>query len=76
MKPNMTETRIWITLDKFPSFEMSSDEPGSFRKKSTGQIMKQTIQKGYYMICLGWKNPQKVHRVIAEQLIPNPNEFR
>jgi hypothetical protein len=70
------EPRTWIPLERHQGYEISEREPFLIRKlKRNNQfkLVNQVINKknGYYYVKLDKNMP--LHRVIAEQLIPNPD---
>ncbi len=65
---------IYKDIEGFDKYEISN--LGNVRNKKTGLILKPVISSnGYYTIGL-WKNgkrtTKKIHRLIAEAFIPNP----
>jgi hypothetical protein len=67
--------REFITLNKYPEYEITTGEPWIIRKKNTGRIMKHTLKpNNYYYV---WINQQShlLHRILAEQFIPNPENM-
>jgi hypothetical protein len=68
--------RSFIQLKNHEGFEITIDEPWVIRRKSTGRIVKPSFNKylGYYTVRLDGKNSY-LHRVIAEQFIPNPERL-
>lgn len=69
----------WKTIDQYPNYEVSST--GLVRNKISNHVLKPTqTLKGYLRVNLynnrGYK-PKKIHRLVAEAFInnPNPEEF-
>ena len=57
---------------------------GKYKINKLGEIysivsnknLKSTLDtNGYYVVCLGRRNKQSIHRLLAIQFIPNPNNF-
>jgi hypothetical protein len=70
----MTE-REFITLNKYPDYEITTEEPWQIRRKRDGKVLKQRTDKdGFLIVALEQVN-HGLHRVVAEQFIPNPNNF-
>lgn len=64
----------FIQLTAHPDFEISTEYPFIIRRKKDGKIMKQSQNNvGYLTVCLN--KSQLLHRIIAEQFIPNPNNL-
>jgi hypothetical protein len=70
------EPRTWIPLERHHGYEISEQEPLLIRKlkpnnqfKSVNQVINK--KNGYYYVKLDKNMP--LHRLIAEQLIPNPD---
>lgn len=63
---------IWKTIEKYPNYEISSE--GRCRNKKTGRFLNRKTDKGYCRYTLGNKTIF-VHRLVAEQFIPNPNNY-
>ena len=63
-------------IDYEDSYEICTEYPYVIRKKSTGNILKESIDKsrGYYRVHLYGKGFLK-HRLIAKQFIPNPDNL-
>lgn len=60
----------WVTLNKFPRYEISKTIPYVVREKVLKRIIPQSINNvGYYQLSLNGQN-QLLHRIIAEQFIP------
>lgn len=66
---------IFTKIKSLPNFEVS--ECGVIRNAKTKHVKSQYISStGYYMIsvtCNGRSKPKRVHRIIAEVFIPNPD---
>ena len=62
----------WRRIPRFPKYEASID--GIIRLVSTQRILKQTLQDGYFKVCLD-KKIQRSHRIIAETFLPNPDNL-
>lgn len=64
---------IWKTNDEYPLYEISTY--GNIRNSKTGNILKPSINKGYYYICICNNNcirkTMSLHRLIAKTFIPN-----
>jgi hypothetical protein len=69
--------REFITLNKFPEYEITVDEPWLIRRKRDGKIMAQYLHKqsGYYRVNFGYGQCIELHRILANQFIPNPNHL-
>ena len=67
----------WRVIEEFPNYEVS--DCGQVRNKKTGHILKQPINPyGYYYLNLcknGKPQTFRVHRLVAEAFIPNPNNL-
>ncbi|MDO4710618.1 MAG: NUMOD4 motif-containing HNH endonuclease [Peptostreptococcaceae bacterium] len=66
---------IWKTIKQKPNYEVS--ELGEVRNRKTGRILKISTRKdGYCQVMLGGKTmPLYIHRIIAEEFIPNPQNL-
>lgn len=70
---------MWKTIEGYEQYSVS--DSGEVRNNITGKILKQTIDKdGYYMVTLhnsdsGKKRWVGVGRLVAEEFIPNPNNY-
>lgn len=67
----------WKNIKGYENYQVSN--LGRIKNK-TGKILKQQIRKGYCDVGLrlqGQKQPKliKVHRLVAEAFIPNPNNY-
>ena len=65
----------WIVCVKFPNYEISTD--GQVRNIKTQTILKGVCRE-YREVCLrynGRQTSQKVHRLVAEAFIPNPDNL-
>ena len=67
----------YVVLKEFPEYEISTSYPHEIVKIKTGKIIKPYIHKqtGYYRINLDGKS-HLLHRVIAKQFLPNPNNYK
>jgi hypothetical protein len=79
MKTGMTETRNWISLTHHLPYEITVDEPWEIRRKNTkGKYRMASIWRnkktGYYEVSMAQKS-KKLHRIICEQFIPNPDNL-
>ena len=64
----------FVQLTAHPDYEISTEYPFIIRRKKDGKIMKQSQNNvGYLTVCLN--KSQLLHRIIAEQFIPNPNNL-
>lgn len=67
----------WIKVAGFSNYSVSED--GKVRNDVRGRVLKQTIhEKGYLQVRLYYKGRQhskRVHRLVAEAHIPNPNNL-
>jgi hypothetical protein len=68
----------FFKIDGFDLYEIN--KCGVVKNRITGKILSQYIgSTGYYMVSLhnkgGHPKPQRVHRLIAKQFIPNPNNY-
>ena len=64
-------------IDGYDNYEVSN--MGNVRNKTTGLILKHSLQNGYYCIALSTDGKSKhfrVHRLIALHFIPNPHNKR
>ena len=72
---------IWKDIDGFQNFYQISNfgRIKSFKKESKGKILKNTNKNGdYFSVVLKNKNKTlyaKIHRLVAEAFIPNPNNL-
>ena len=68
----------WQTIIDWPDYEINVQYPYDIRCKDTGRVVKKYIHQatGYWHITLNGK-PYRLHRLIAQQFInnPNPQEF-
>ncbi len=68
---------IWKLIKGFDGYQISNY--GRVRNVNTGKILKpQTRPDGYISIYIGKRGSQKnrkLHRIIAEAFIPNPNNY-
>lgn len=64
----------WISVNGFPRYAVN--ENGEIKNVITGKILKQSISKSGYCIVDLWgdggKKSVRVHRVVAETFLPNP----
>jgi hypothetical protein len=68
--------RSFIQLKNHGEYEITFDEPWEIRKTKNRKIVKQQLKtSGYYEIHLEQHKDFKLHRIIAEQFIPNPNNY-
>ena len=66
----------WVELNGFPSYEVNPDE--GIRNRKTGKVLKGRNWLGYPKLTLmrdGKKHEKKIHRLVGEQFIPNPNRL-
>lgn len=67
---------LWKPVTAF-DYEVSSQ--GRIRNSKTGKILKPAKTRGYDTVTLvgppGTKNTRRVHRLVAEAFIPNPQEL-
>ena len=65
----------WISLTNYPLFEISATIPYVIRAKGSNKLISQSRNNvGYYQINLNGKT-LLIHRIIAKQFIPNPNNY-
>ena len=64
----------WLELVNHPDYEIYNEYPHEIRRKDTGRVISKSIHKGtgYWQVNLNQK-PYYLHRLIAEQFVPNPN---
>jgi len=79
----MDQVEIWKDIEGFRGIYQVSNHGGlkSFKAKSYGRILKNTNAKGgYYSVVLRSHNGKvrftRIHRLVAEAFIPNPNNLR
>ena len=66
---------IYIDLNGFDNYEISTSEPYQIRNKTTKRILKESkSSEGYIGISIGRKK-YYIHRLIAKQFKPNPNNY-
>jgi hypothetical protein len=72
----MTEQRIFTILNAHPDYEMTTSEPWIIKRKSDGKIVNPWFDKsnGYFRVYLNQKKFY-LHRIVAEQLLPNPDNL-
>jgi len=66
----------WKEITDYPNYEISN--LGNVRNKTTNNLLKKEITRDYYHIQLWKKGKRKhfrIHRLIAEAFIPNPNSL-
>ena len=66
----MEEINNWQTLIDDEDYEISTEFPFPIRRKSNGNIVKESIDKGYYRLHLNQKKYYK-HIIVAKQFIEN-----
>ena len=72
---------IWKDINGFEGVYQISNHGRlkSFKKDKNGKILKNTNKKGgYFSVVLEYKNNTKhtrIHRLVAESFIPNPNNY-
>ena len=74
---NTNETPEWQPLKNHPSYEIYTDFPYSIRKRCSHRVIKtwrDQTRGNYYCILLDGKR-YRLHRIIAEHFIPNPNNL-
>lgn len=62
-------------IDGYEKYSISED---GLVMNEIGNILKEQIKDGYYTVCLygnGNKKWKRIHRLIAETFIPNPNNY-
>ncbi len=69
---------LWKNIEDYPNYEVSNE--GQVRNKLTGNVLKGEIvkDKGYIQVSLsknGNRERFKVHRLVANAFIPNPNNL-
>lgn len=65
----------WKVIPQFPDYEASTF--GNIRSKATNKLLKHNVNGGYCQFHLyrdKERFPAKVHRVVAETFIPNPED--
>jgi hypothetical protein len=73
------ETRNFVQLKNYEDYEITTEEPWQFRHHDAFgkcRVVNPWLNKkiGYYMIAIGKQN-KYIHRIIAEQFIPNPDNL-
>lgn len=68
---------IWRDIPDYPNYQVSN--LGNVRNVKFGRIIKPSMtNKGYLRVCL-WGNGEsknyRVHRLVAQAFIPNPNNY-
>lgn len=66
----------WKTLTEFPAYEINRNE--GIRRKGKSKTLKGRTWMGYPKVTLmrdGKKNERRVHKLLAETFIPNPNNL-
>lgn len=64
----------WKKIKGFNNYEVSNE--GEVRNIDTGKVLKQEDNRGYLRVILyvnGKKTHKKIHRLVAEAFIPNPD---
>ena len=81
MKHDITEKEIWVNVLGYESFyevsNLGNVKTLGNNKFGISRIMKNTLRNGYCTVTLRKNNIQKifrVHRLVAEAFIPNPNK--
>lgn len=68
-------TELWRKVNGFPRYEVSNS--GKVRNAETGLVLKPVVCKGYCIVSLSDDTHKqknlKVHRLVAEAFLPNPN---
>lgn len=75
-EPTTEETVDFVPLKDFEDdYEILSQYPFTIRKKSNHRVLKESIiYEGYAIVNLSAR-PYRKHRLIANQFIPNPDNF-
>lgn len=72
-----TNTLRWKDIDGWNAYSVSSN--GDILRKSSNRLCRLNPDKnGYLIVCLSQNNIQKqfkVHRLVAQAFIPNPNNY-
>lgn len=64
---------VWHVIPSFPEYE--ANRLGQIRRRTTTRVLKPFDDKrGYLRVNLNGKNI-KVHKIIAEMFVPNPNHY-
>jgi hypothetical protein len=72
------DTRNWVDLKQYPKYQITTDEPFLFRLKgSNNQFQSKPLGMwdGQQYVRLGTNNPIPFYKVIAQQFLPNPNNY-
>lgn len=68
---------MWVQSVSYPGYEVCED--GRVRNKNTGHVVATHLDKyGYVAVAIyrdGKQRKPKVHRLIAEAFVPNPNKY-
>jgi hypothetical protein len=71
--PVLMEIETWRE-SKYEGWEVSN--LGGIRNKKTGNVLKGSVsKKGYKYVCLNGVGSKRLHRIVAEAFIPNPNGY-
>ena len=70
-------TEIYVNISNFPNYQISNF--GNCKNVITGKVLKGTLSCGYFRVRLinnGESSCKLIHRLIADEFIPNPENKR
>ena len=65
----------WLECVIDNDYEIFSEYPYPIRRKGSDKIIGEHVGSDGYIVCYLNRKPKYIHRIIAEQFIPNPNNL-